>query len=73
MGGEMQIKWKCLIFTVAENSTAAHGEAQLVFKLQATTPAEWLSVLSANQTKTKRHPAIVLIIFFAPDSAVPLF
>lgn len=54
----MQIKWKCLIFTGAENNTAAHGKAQLVLTLIATTKAEWLAGLGASQAQTKQHQAV---------------
>lgn len=53
----MQIKWKCLILTGAANTTAAHGEAQLVLGLIATTRAEWRAGLGANQANTKQHQA----------------
>lgn len=67
---EMQMKWKCLIFRVAENSARAHAATQIVFKYIATVPAEWLSVLSAGQAKTKDHQAILILL---SDLAVPVF
>lgn len=54
----MQIKWKCLIFTGAENNTAAHGKAQLVLGLIATVEAEWPAGLGASQAQTKQHQAV---------------
>jgi len=55
---KMQIKWKCLIFTGAENNPAAHGKAQLVLRLIATTKPEWLTGLAAGQAQTKQHQAV---------------
>lgn len=54
----MQIEWKCLIFTGAENNTTAHGKAQLVLRLIATIKGEWLEGLGASQAQTKQHQAV---------------
>lgn len=67
---KMQIKWKCLILTGAENNTAAHGEAQLVLRLIATIQAEWLAGLGANQAKTKQHRAASALPRSRPSPAL---